>query len=156
VGLTLRVKPQISENGTVKLQIYQEVSRLDPASILSPTGLITNKRSIESSVLVEDGAIVVLGGLLQDDYGNSQERVPGLSDVPFLGNLFRAESRSRKKTNLMVFLRPVVVRDGASTGELSLDRYEQMRGIQTQSQPAPSLGMPAMSAPILPEPTRKP
>ena len=156
VGLTLRVKPQISENGTVKLQIYQEVSRLDPASILSPTGLITNKRSIESSVLVEDGAIVVLGGLLQDDYGNSQERVPGLSDVPFFGNLFRAESRSRKKTNLMVFLRPVVVRDGAATGELSLDRYEQMRGVQTQAQPGASLGMPAMGAPILPEPTRKP
>jgi general secretion pathway protein D len=156
VGLTLRVKPQISENGTVKLQIYQEVSRLDPASIFSPTGLITNKRSIESSVLVEDGAIVVLGGLLQDDYGNSQERVPGLSDVPFFGNLFRAESRSRKKTNLMVFLRPVVVRDGAATGELSLDRYEQMRGVQTQAQPGASLGMPAMGAPILPEPTRKP
>ncbi|MCX7262925.1 MAG: type II secretion system secretin GspD [Burkholderiales bacterium] len=156
VGLTLRVKPQISENGTVKLQIYQEVSRLDPASINSSTGLITNKRSIESSVLVEDGAIVVLGGLLQDDYGNSQERVPGLSDVPFFGNLFRAESRSRKKTNLMVFLRPVVVRDGAATGGLSLDRYEQMRGAQTQAQPGTSPGLPAMGAPILPEPTRKP
>ena len=156
VGLTLRVKPQISENGTVKLQIYQEVSRLDPASISSSTGLITNKRSIESSVLVEDGAIVVLGGLLQDDYGNSQERVPGLSDVPVFGNLFRAESRSRKKTNLMVFLRPVVVRDGAATGGLSLDRYEQMRGAQTQAQPGASPGLPAMGAPILPEPTRKP
>ena len=156
VGLTLRVKPQISENGTVKLQIYQEVSRLDPASINSSTGLITNKRSIESSVLVEDGAIVVLGGLLQDDYGNSQERVPGLSDVPVFGNLFRAESRSRKKTNLMVFLRPVVVRDGAATGGLSLDRYEQMRGAQTQAQPGASPGLPAMGAPILPEPTRKP
>ena len=156
VGLTLRVKPQISENGTVKLQIYQEVSRLDPASINSATGLITNKRSIESSVLVEDGAIVVLGGLLQDDYGNSQERVPGLSDVPVFGNLFRAESRSRKKTNLMVFLRPVVVRDGAATGGLSLDRYEQMRGVQTQAQPGTSPGLPAMGAPILPEPTRKP
>ena len=156
VGLTLRVKPQISENGTVKLQIYQEVSRLDPASINSATGLITNKRSIESSVLVEDGAIVVLGGLLQDDYGNSQERVPGLSEVPIFGNLFRAESRSRKKTNLMVFLRPVVVRDGAATGGLSLDRYEQMRGVQTQAQPGTSPGLPAMGAPILPEPTRKP
>ena len=156
VGLTLRVKPQISENGTVKLQIYQEVSRLDPASINSSTGLITNKRSIESSVLVEDGAIVVLGGLLQDDYGNSQERVPGLSDVPVFGNLFRAESRSRKKTNLMVFLRPVVVRDGAATGGLSLDRYEQMRSAQTQAQPGASPGLPAIGAPILPEPTRKP
>jgi len=156
VGLTLRVKPQISENGTVKLQIYQEVSRLDPASIGSATGLITNKRSIESSVLVEDGAIVVLGGLLQDDYGNSQERVPGLGDVPVFGNLFRAESRSRKKTNLMVFLRPVVVRDGNATDGLSIGRYEQMRGAQMDAQPAASTGLPNVGAPVLPQATRKP
>lgn len=156
VGLTLRVKPQISENGTVKLQIYQEVSRLDPASINSATGLITNKRSIESSVLVEDGGIVVLGGLLQDDFGNSQERVPGLGDVPLFGNLFRADSRSRKKTNLMVFLRPVVVRDGASTENLSLSRYEQMRSVQMQATPSSSPGLPAIGSPVLPESTRKP
>ena len=156
VGLTLRVKPQISENGTVKLQIYQEVSRLDPASINSATGLITNKRSIESSVLVEDGGIVVLGGLLQDDFGNSQERVPGLSDLPLIGNLFRADSRSRKKTNLMVFLRPVVVRDGASTESLSLSRYEQMRSVQIEATPNSSPGLPAIGSPVLPETTRKP
>ena len=156
VGLTLRVKPQISENGTVKLQIYQEVSRLDPASINSATGLITNKRSIESSVLVEDGGIVVLGGLLQDDFGNSQERVPGLGDVPLFGNLFRADSRSRKKTNLMVFLRPVVVRDGASTESLSLNRYEQMRSVQMEATPNSSPGLPAIGSPVLPEATRKP
>jgi general secretion pathway protein D len=156
VGLTLRVKPQISENGTVKLQIYQEVSRLDPASINSATGLITNKRSIESSVLVEDGGIVVLGGLLQDDFGNSQERVPGLGDVPLFGNLFRADSRSRKKTNLMVFLRPVVVRDGASTENLSLSRYEQMRSVQMEVQPTATPGMPPIGSPVLPENTRKP
>ena len=156
VGLTLRVKPQISENGTVKLQIYQEVSRLDPASINSATGLITNKRSIESSVLVEDGGIVVLGGLLQDDFGNSQERVPGLGDVPLFGNLFRADSRSRKKTNLMVFLRPVVVRDGATTESLSLSRYEQMRSVQMDVQPTAGTGMPAIGSPVLPENSRKP
>ena len=156
VGLTLRVKPQISENGTVKLQIYQEVSRLDPASINSATGLITNTRSIESSVLVEDGGIVVLGGLLQDDFGNSQERVPGLGDVPLFGNLFRADSRSRKKTNLMVFLRPVVVRDGASTENLSLSRYEQMRSVQLEATPNSSPGLPAIGSPVLPEATRKP
>jgi len=156
VGLTLRVKQQISENGTVKLQIYQEVSRLDPASINSATGLITNKRSIESSVLVEDGGIVVLGGLLQDDFGNSQERVPGLGDVPLFGNLFRADSRSRKKTNLMVFLRPVVVRDGAATESLSLSRYEQMRSVQMDVQPTAGTGMPAIGSPVLPENSRKP
>ena len=150
VGLTLRVKPQISEKGTIKLQIYQEVSRLDAASIYSSTGLITNKRSIESTVLVDDGSIVVLGGLLQDEYGSNEERVPGLGDLPIFGNLFKAESRSRKKTNLMVFLRPVVVRDGSSTETFSLDRYEQMRSIQIESQPKAGPGLPALGAPILP------
>ena len=150
VGLTLRVKPQISESGTVKLQIYQEVSRLDSASLGSATGLITNKRSIESNVLVEDGSIVVLGGLLQDDYGNSQEKVPGFGDLPLLGNLFRAETRTRKKTNLMVFLRPVVVRDGAAAEALSMGRYEQMRTDQIRTQPAESATLPVPGASPLP------
>ncbi len=149
VGLTLKVKPQISENGTVKLQIFQEVSSIDTKSS-STAGLITNKRSIESSVLVEDGSIVVLGGLLQDDTSNSQEKVPGLGDVPFFGNLFRAEARTRKKTNLMVFLRPVVVRDGAATEALSMGRYEQMRLNQQASQPAASAALPVPGAAVLP------
>jgi general secretion pathway protein D len=127
VGLTLRVKPQISENGTVKLSIFQEVSSVQASSINSATGLITNKRSIESNVLVDDGAIVVLGGLLQDEYSGNQEKVPGLGDVPLFGNLFKSETRSRKKTNLMVFLRPVVVRDAQRCDSLSMDRYDLMR-----------------------------
>jgi general secretion pathway protein D len=150
VGLTLRVKPQISENGTVKMQIFQEVSSIDSKSS-SSSGLITNKRSIESSVLVEDGSIVVLGGLLQDDTSSTQEKVPGIGDIPFLGNLFKAEARSRKKTNLMVFLRPVVVRDGAATEALSLGRYEQMRLNQTGVQPVASPGLPIEGAAVLPE-----
>jgi general secretion pathway protein D len=115
VGLTLRVKPQISENGTVKLQIFQEVSSVQASSVNSATGLITNKRSIESNVLVEDGSIVVLGGLLQDEYAGNQEKVPGLGDVPAVWQPVQAAKRAaRKKTNLMVFLRPVVVRDAAA------------------------------------------
>ncbi len=149
VGLTLRVKPQISENGTVKMQIFQEVSSIDSKSS-STAGLITNKRSIESSVLVEDGSIVVLGGLLQDDTSTSQEKVPGLGDLPFFGNLFKSEARSRKKTNLMVFLRPVVVRDGAATEALSLGRYEQMRLNQQSVQPAASGALPISGAAVLP------
>ena len=153
VGLTLRVKPQISENGTVKLSIFQEVSTVQANSINSATGLITNKRSIESNVLVEDGAIVVLGGLLQDEYAGNQEKVPGLGDVPFFGNLFRSETRSRKKTNLMVFLRPVVVRDAAAVDSLSLDRYELMRAGQKELQPQPSAVLaPVDGAPVLPPP----
>ena len=150
VGLTLRVKPQISENGTVKMQIFQEVSSIDSKSS-SSAGLITNKRSIESSVLVDDGSIVVLGGLLQDDTINSQEKVPGLGDIPFFGNLFRSEARSRKKTNLMVFLRPVVVRDGTATEALSLGRYEQMRLNQQGFQPLATGVLPLSGSAQLPQ-----
>ncbi|PUE43217.1 type II secretion system protein GspD [Limnohabitans sp. Bal53] len=149
VGLTLRVKPQISENGTVKMQIFQEVSSIDTRSS-SSAGLITNKRSIESTVLVDDGAIVVLGGLLQDDTTNSQEKVPGLGDIPLFGNLFKSEARSRKKTNLMVFLRPVVVRDGAAAEALSMGRYEQMRLQQQGFQPLPTGQLPVAGSAVLP------
>ncbi|MEI8156953.1 MAG: type II secretion system secretin GspD [Burkholderiales bacterium] len=150
IGITLKVKPQISENGTVKLTIYQEVSTIQASTLKDPNGPTTNKRSIESNVLVADGSIVVLGGLLQDEYSGNQEKVPGLGDVPLFGNLFKSETRSRKKTNLMVFLRPVVVRDAAATDTLSLDRYEMMRASQ-QGIPPPSSNMvPANEAAILP------
>ena len=152
VGLTLRVKPQISENGTVKLQIFQEVSSVQANSVNSPSGLITNKRSIESNVLVDDGAIVVLGGLLQDEYAGNQDKVPLVGDIPLFGNLFKSETRSRKKTNLMVFLRPVVVRDAQRSDELSLDRYDLMRGLQKDVQPAKSAVFPINTAPVLPPP----
>ena len=150
VGLTLRVKPQISEDGSVKLQVFQEVSSLDPATVNSPNGPTTNKRSIESNVVVEDGAIVVLGGLLTDEYSGGAEKVPFLGDVPLFGNLFKGEARSRKKSNLMVFLRPVVVRDASSTESLSQDRYDFMRGAQQFGQPVPSLTVPINQGPILP------
>ena len=150
VGLTLRVRPQISENGTIKMQVYQEVSNVDAKSIGSKDGLITNKRSIETNVLVDDGSIVVLGGLLQDDTSTSQEKVPGLGDIPFFGNLFKSEVRSRKKTNLMVFLRPVVVRDGAAAEALSMGRYEQMRLQQQGFQPLPTGPLPVAGSAVLP------
>ena len=149
VGITLRVKPQISENGTIKMTIYQEVSSVAPASVNSATGLITNLRSIESTVLVNDGAIVVLGGLLQDEYAQNQDKVPGLGDVPVFGNLFRSETRSRRKTNLMVFLRPVVLRDERDTANLALDRYETMRAVQRDIQPKPSSVLKINESPVL-------
>ncbi|MGZ5787353.1 MAG: type II secretion system secretin GspD [Ramlibacter sp.] len=151
VGLTLRVKPQISENGTVKLQIFQEVSSVDQSSVNSATGLITNKRSIESSVLVDDGAIVVLGGLLSDEYSGNQQKVPVLGDVPVFGNLFKSETRTRTKKNLMVFLRPVVIRDTAQSDALSLDRYDLMRGKEAVAQPPSSVAVPVNAAPVLPQ-----
>ncbi len=150
VGLTLKVKPQISENGTVKLVIYQEVSSVLASSVNASNGPTTNKRTIESTVLVEDGAIVVLGGLLQDEYSGNQEKVPGLGDVPLFGNLFKSEARTRKKTNLMVFLRPVVVRDASAVERLSLDRYDLMRSGQKDAQPVPSQLVPINEAAQLP------
>ncbi|NVO04834.1 MAG: type II secretion system secretin GspD [Rhodoferax sp.] len=156
VGLTLKVKPQISENGTVRLSIFQEVSSVDGSSLNSASGLVTNKRSFESNVLVDDGSIVVLGGLLQDTYSNGKDRVPGLADIPFFGALFRSENRSRKKTNLMVFLRPVVIRDASGSDALSVSRYEQMRGVQQNTTPEPSSVMPINEVPVIPELVRKP
>jgi general secretion pathway protein D len=154
VGLTLKVKPQISENGTVRLQIFQEVSNVQASTQGSANGPTTNKRSIESNVLVEDGAIVVLGGLMQDEYGSSADKVPVMGDLPIVGNLFKSESRNRTKSNLMVFLRPVVVRDATSTQQLSLDRYDLMRGAQQQLQPKVSSVLTVNQAPQLPAETQ--
>jgi general secretion pathway protein D len=100
--------------------------------------------------LVEDGGIIVLGGLLQDEYSGNQEKVPLLGDIPLLGNLFKTESRSRKKTNLMVFIRPVVVRDGAAAEQLSLDRYDLMRSGQQAAQPSYNYVVPVNNSAILP------
>jgi general secretion pathway protein D len=135
VGLTLKVKPQISEGGNVKLQILQEVSSVDTSQSNS-SGLITNKRSIETTVLVGDGEPIVLGGLIQDSVTNSVDKVPGLGDLPLLGGLFRSETRNRSKTNLMVFLRPVVVRSPEVLGGLTQDRYDYIRNVYGAS-PAP-------------------
>ncbi len=150
VGLTLRVKPQINENGTVKLVLYQETSAVKAGTEKDPNGPTTTKRSIESTVLVEDGSIVVIGGLLQDQYSGNEQKIPYLGDIPVLGALFRSDTRIRKKTNLMVFLRPVVVRDANASSQLSMDRYAQMRSIQQNAQPVPSSTVPINSAPLLP------
>jgi len=151
VGLTLRVKPQISEDGTVKMQIFQEVSRLDPGSVNSAAGLITQKRSIESNVLVDDGSIVVLGGLLQDDAGQGDQKIPGLGDVPFFGNLFKAESKSRRKTNLMIFLRPVVLRSATDVKKFSTNKYNVIRDQQLQQQPKPGSDDNRQDSAVIPE-----
>jgi general secretion pathway protein D len=152
VGITLRVRPQINDNGTVRLTIYQEASSVKAGTENNLNGPTTNTRVIESNVLVNDGAVVVLGGLLQDQYSGNQEKVPGLGDVPGLGALFKTETRSRSKSNLMVFLRPVIVRDTADSDNLSIDRYNLMRAKQQNVQPAPSGVLNNVdSAPVAPE-----
>ncbi|HQR86920.1 MAG: type II secretion system protein GspD [Burkholderiales bacterium 35-55-47] len=150
VGLTLKVKPQISETGTVKLTIFQEVSSVVPNSVGSTTGLITNKRSIESNVLVDDGSIIVLGGLLSDEYSGGASQVPLFGDIPLVGWLFKSESRSRTKKNLMVFLRPVVMRDAAASDALSNSRYQQMLGLQQNAQPGFNPVLGSGNSPVLP------
>jgi general secretion pathway protein D len=131
IGLTLKVTPQVAEGGAVKLKAFLEVSTVVPTSALvKSVDLITNKRSIENTVLVDDGQIVVIGGLISDDTKNNDSKVPLLGDIPFIGNLFKTQTKSRDKTNLMVFLRPYVLRDGKAANQLTGDRYEYIRNEQ--------------------------
>jgi general secretion pathway protein D len=153
VGLTLRIKPQISEGGSIRLQIYQEVSSIQEKSNI--TGIITNKRSIESTVLIDDSQIVALGGLVQDASNDGNDRVPLLGDIPGIGYLFKYESRKRAKTNLMVFLRPIILRDSASYSELTDQRYQYIIGEQNKQLPKPHPILPDMPAPNLNSPSLK-
>ncbi|CAM4050744.1 Pullulanase secretion envelope pulD [Kerstersia similis] len=146
VGLTLRIRPQISEGGTVKLALYQEVSNIDENASASTSGIVTRKRSLETNVLIDDGQIIVLGGLLEDQVSNSTVSVPILGSIPFIGNLFRYDKRTRTKTNLMVFLRPHIVRDARDSASLTLDRYNFMRAAQN--------GMPLESRWLTPDASR--
>jgi general secretion pathway protein D len=152
VGITLRIRPQIGEGGTVRMTIYQEQSAVEATAAVgtSNAGPSTTKRSIESQVVVDDGQIIVLGGLIQDTYTENKSKVPLLGDIPWLGALFRSESREKKRTNLMVFLRPVVMRDAESANKFSIDRYEQMRGAQQAAQPEPSAVLPVGDSPVMP------
>lgn len=149
VGLTLRVKPQISEGGTVRLQIYQEVSSIDPLTT-NAAGVVTNKRSIESTVLVDDGRIIVLGGLIQDDVQDGATKVPWFGDLPVVGNLFKYQTRQQVKTNLMVFLRPYVLRNADASGNITTDRYDYIRNLQDDQRLMGGL-LPNMKIPVLPD-----
>ena len=147
VGLTLRIKPQITEGGQIKLKIFQEASSVQDRT--NAAGIITNKRSIESVVEVEDGRIIALGGLLEDKFDNGVDKVPIAGDLPFFGNLFKYETRRQVKTNLMVFLRPVILRDQPSAQGISLDRYDLLLKAQERTQPASSAVLPDMQTPLL-------
>ncbi|MBR8656845.1 type II secretion system secretin GspD [Achromobacter sp. Marseille-Q0513] len=156
VGLKLNIRPQISEGGTVKLDIYQEVSSIDESRSSITNGIVTNKRAIDTSVLVDDGQIIVLGGLLEDSVTLSSNAVPGLSAIPVLGNLFRYDSRKRTKTNLMVFLRPYVMRDANRAAGVTMDRYDYMRRAQAGAQPGDHWLLPNQQAPMLTAPGSAP
>ncbi|MGO4329712.1 type II secretion system secretin GspD [Cupriavidus sp. 2TAF22] len=149
VGITLRVKPQITDGGLVKMQIYQESSSVVAGTASLTQGPTTNVRSIETNVLVDDGQIIVLGGLIEDTYGDGVQKVPGLGDLPLIGGLFRYENKNRGKTNLLVFLRPYVMRTAGATDRLTQDRYDYMRGLQ-QSYVSPNIMTRDTNTPVLP------
>lgn len=154
VGITLKVKPLIVEGGKIKLTIMQEASSVQKkanASELGATDLITNKRAIETTVLVDDGSAIVLGGLIQDDVQTSNDKVPGLGDLPLIGGLFRSESRARVKTNLMVFLRPVVVDTPETMHRLTQNRYDYMSNLYGAQPAQPSKLLPRQELLRLPD-----
>jgi len=150
VGLTLRIRSQIGENGTIRMTVYQENSSVVATTASSTNGPTTDKSSIETTVTVDDGSILVLGGLLKDEYSDGEDGVPGLASLPVVGNLFKSNSRKRVKTNLMVFLRPVVLHDQASADQLTLDRYDSIRAVQQATLPAKTAVLPDTGGSVIP------
>lgn len=149
VGLTLNVKPQISQGNTIKLVIHQEVSSIANASISG--GITTNKRSIDTSVLVDDGSIIVLGGLIEDRISDTVNKVPLLGDLPGIGTLFRSVGRGHSKTNLMVFLRPYVMRSPDDASKISNSRYDYIIQEQLNVTPNKIWPLPDEEALTLPQ-----
>jgi general secretion pathway protein D len=146
VGITLRIKSQIGEGGTVRMTVFQESS-----SLRSDNSQITDKSSIETTVVVDDGSMMVLGGLLKDEYGDSEGKIPGLGSIPVIGNLFRNEGRTRIKSNLMLFLRPVVLRTPQAAEQMMVDRYDAIRSVQSGSQKEATMLLPVDGSVVLPE-----
>ncbi len=138
VGIVLKVKPQISEGNTVKLEIFQEVSNVDSTPVSGASDITTQKRTVETKVLVDNGHTVVLGGLIDEQYQFDEQGIAGLSKIPILGGLFRTRKKTREKTNLMVFLRPTIIRHIADAKQLTLDRYAGIIEDQRLINPEPS------------------
>jgi general secretion pathway protein D len=146
--VALRVRPQVAEGGAVKMGIYQEVSSIRDQS--NPNGIILNKRALESQVVIDDGQILVLGGLIADDVNSTVQQVPLLGSIPGIGSLFRYSTRQREKVNLMVFLRPYVIRDSATANEITGNRYEYIREVQGGQRLPQRFMLPDMATPQLP------
>jgi general secretion pathway protein D len=155
VGLTLRIKPQISEGSTIRMEIYQEVSDIATSLGTGASDLITNKRSLETKIVVDDGNTIVLGGLIQNTLQETMQAIPLLGDIPFLGALFRYKTEVRKRTNLMVFLRPVIIRSVDDSYRVTIDRYEYLRGYMRGEGPERE-GIYDRMEPMVPIPSREP
>ncbi|HEV2747951.1 MAG TPA: type II secretion system secretin GspD [Allosphingosinicella sp.] len=135
VGITLEVKPQINAGGAIKLDLRQEVSSIAGPVSNDFQDLILNKREIETTITVDDGEIVGIGGLLDDNERRTLEKIPILGDIPILGTLFKSRGRSRSKTNLMVFIRPTIMRSAADARAMTERRYGYIRGMQYRANP---------------------
>lgn len=150
VGIKLRIRPQINEGNAVRLEIAQEVSQIAPGAS-GAADLITNKRSLNTHVMVDDNQLIVLGGLIDDQMVETQDKVPFLGDVPGLGRLFRYDSARVEKRNLMVFLRPVIVRDSAVAESLTHAKYSFIRDRQLQDQNRKTSLFPRNEMSVLPD-----
>ncbi len=137
VGTSLKITPQINEGDAVRLKIEQEISNV--AESAQAVDLITNNRNLATSVIVEDAGILVLGGLIQDDYRESEERVPFLGRIPLLGALFRSTSRVKMKTNLMFFIKPTILRDDEQAAYVTNSKYNFIRDLQLSRDPVNAL-----------------
>jgi len=149
VGLILRVKPQINEGNAVKLEIEQEVSNVLPSATFQVEDLVTRKRSVKTTVLVEDQSMLVLGGLIDEDLRETTEKVPGLGDLPVLGALFRFQTTQKTKRNLMVFLRPHILRDVVSAATISGSKYNYLRAEQLTVRERGTALLPDAESPLL-------
>lgn len=150
VGIKLRIRPQINEGNAVRLEIEQEVSQIAPGAS-GAADLITNKRSLNTHVMVDDNQLIVLGGLIDDQMVETRDKVPLLGDVPGLGRLFRYDTASVEKRNLMVFLRPVIVRDTAVAESLTHSKYSYIRDQQLKEQGRNDSLLPRRDMPVLPD-----
>jgi general secretion pathway protein D len=148
VGLTLKLTPQINEGDAVLLKIEQELSAL-AANVRGASDLITTNRTISTSVIVEDGGTLVLGGLIQDDLTETQQRIPVLGSIPFIGQLFRVDSVTKKKTNLMVFIKPTILRDDAQAAFETNAKYNFVRDQQVAQDPDKVRLMPGEKRPLM-------
>lgn len=148
VGIKLKVTPQINEGDAVQMLIEQEVSSLSGATSVD---VIVNKRELKTTVMANDGETIVLGGLIDEDVQESVSKIPLLGDIPILGKLFSSTSTSTQKRNLMVFIRPTIVRDGSKLAEISRGKYNYMRALQLDRKARGVDLMPTKETPVMPE-----
>ncbi|MCW9089061.1 MAG: type II secretion system secretin GspD [Gammaproteobacteria bacterium] len=150
VGLTLKIKPQINEGNAVRMEVMQEVSSISGSSV-GASDIITDKRALKTTVMVDDGQVLVLGGLLDDQLTESEQKVPLLGDIPVLGWLFRYQSTKTVKRDLMIFLHPRILRDGNHSTRLSGDKYSYIRARQLSMREEGVRLMPDEVSPLLPD-----